>query len=101
MARSTSRSDSVSVRTLAAWAVLVVCLALAVAIPMHTCPPGWSLDTSWWYGHSWASCGRRFPGQDMGIPAVSRLVLKLTIAAIGSLLAVVIGSRRRSRPAVP
>lgn len=101
MARGTSRSDSVSVRTRVACAVLVVCLALAVVIPMHACPPGWSLGTSWWYGHSWASCGRRFPGQDMGIPAVSQLVLKLTIAAMGSLLAVAIAPRRRSPPALP
>jgi hypothetical protein len=84
-------------RTRIAVAVSVVCAVIAVIVPMHTCPPGWTLGRSWWFGHSWASCGRRFPGQDMGIPAVSQLPLKMTIGLMGSLLAAAIAFSRSRR----
>lgn len=87
-------------RTRIALAVFVVCVAISVVVPMHTCPPGWTLGTSWWFGHSWPSCGRRFPGQDVGIPAVSQFALKMTVGVMGSLLAAAIAfSRSRRSPA--
>ena len=86
-------------RTRIALAVFLLCVAIAVVVPMYRCPPGWTLGTSWWFGHSWAPCGRRFPGQDMGIPAVSQLGLKLTVGVMGALLAAAIAfSRSRRRP---
>jgi hypothetical protein len=88
-------------RTRIAVAVLIVCGAIAVIVPMYTCPPGWRLGTSWWFGRSWASCGRRFPTQDVGIPAVSQLGLKVTVGVMGSLLAAAIAFLRPGRDRPP
>jgi hypothetical protein len=80
-------------RNLLALMILVICAGVAIAIPAHTCPAGWSLGSNVsWFVQTGVLCGR----PTIAFPAHSQMALKFVVAAMGLLLAVAVAWRPRA-----